>query len=238
MSSVGTSALRTVDIVAFAHGKLLRGGVRSAVPLGQLDATLRDAVAPLADGAVARVDVVLADDHPDPAVRGAPAVLLVRVRRATTPPPLPIEASVLSPEDARAADELALRSGVSVSAADVDAEITARWRRIEEPALVELKLDQALRKEALSLWLTDDAMRAEIALRMRRSLALLSSAPRELRADQVEPFLEELARASHVSLRELKGALKADRALAGAAERILLERLALEQLKANGQRRR
>ncbi len=230
MSKDATGAHRVVDIVTVARGKPVRGGARRGLPLDALEPPLREALVKTGNGTVSRVEVTLATDHPDPALRGVAAVLLVRVRRADAPPPPELAPPALSPEAMRAVDALADRLGVVITPGDVDAEIEARWRRLEEPTLVELKLDPALRREALSLWLTDPAMRAEIEERLRRSLALLRSAPKQLEAARVELFLHELAAAAHVSLTELKGALKVDRGLAAAAERLLLERAALEQL--------
>ncbi|MCC7072711.1 MAG: hypothetical protein IT383_15385 [Deltaproteobacteria bacterium] len=232
MTKLSDGAARVVDVVTFARGRLVRGGVRRAVPMESLEPALLRELEHLPLGAVARVELGLAKDHPDPGLRAAPAVLLVRVRRADVGTASPFEVPTLSPEDARAVDALAQRLGVTITPADVDAEMQARWQRLEEPALKELKLDEGLQRDALALWLSDGAMRDETEARLRRSLALLQSAPKVLRAEQVEPFLAELARTAAVSVPELKATLKGDRALAAAAERIVLERAALAALRA------
>lgn len=228
-----------VDIVTYARGKLVRGGVRLGIAMDALDtpavAGLREAIANLAPNTVARVNANLAADHPDPSLRGVPASFFVRVRACApaAAASLAVEiapAAPLSDAEAKSVDVVAARLGVKITPGDVDAEIEARWRRIEEPVLLEMKFDDAERKEALALWLTDSTMRSEIDARLRRSLALLKSAPKSLDPSLVDAVLTELAKVSRVSVADLKATLKKDKALAAATERIILERASLAQL--------
>ncbi len=211
-----------VDVLGYVGGKLMPGGVRfgwsfDLVPNAALEG-LAEQLTGAQVGGSARVKVKLGAEHPNPALRGKTAELIVDVLRAFEVKPLngddpaalvklgrgkTLDEVMLKIADelisewvdgawadaeAKVLEEVANRAGADVGDALVDEELRRRWGAAEGTHLSAKGFDAAEQQEALDLWLEDPVKREEVRSRLRLSLALKAIAER----DGVKPEPEQL----------------------------------------------
>ncbi len=195
-----------LNIVGYAKGRLIPFSVRTHVWLTLAPEPLLpgfyETLCGHSPGESLVVDVVLPDEYPVEALRGAPARFLVDIqaaRQVTYPDPespefleafgrggtleVATRLVVAQMKDEAAqmllaqAQQLVLhavasRVQVEIPAQLIDEEIRRRWGASEGRALLELNFSDEEQEESLSGWLEDRATREEVEQRLRISLAL------------------------------------------------------------------
>lgn len=211
-----------VDLLAYVGGTLAPGGVRldyvfdlAEDPMFQ---GLAEQLSGVPVGGSAACSVVLGPTHPNEAMRGARAELLVEVHRAFVVTPVDGEdeaalkrlgrgdtmdevMEVIAEElhqlgvdsawvdaEAKVLGEVADRAGAEVSDALIDEELRRRWGAAEGTKLSAKGFDAGEQQEALDLWLKDPEARADVRSRLRLALALKAIAER----DNVQPDPNQL----------------------------------------------
>lgn len=204
--TVGLGDELWVDLLCYAGGKLMRGGVKFDYPLDVVDDGMFVGLARQLAGAKlggwTTCSVMLGPRHPEVAMRGQSIEMQVEIHRAFEVKPAPVNdvkaiEAELAEEAANAAwaagrrallDALAERGGAQVSDALVDEELRRAWGAAEGQRLSAMGFGAEQQQEALNAWLQNGAARAEVRSRLKLSLTLRAIAERE----QLQPTAEQL----------------------------------------------
>lgn len=211
-----------VDLLVYVDGRLAPGGVKLDYVLDLVDDPAFEGLLEQLEGApvggAVTASVVLGPTHPNEALRGARAELLIEVLHAYEVTPLDggseaalkaldrgatldevmesiaVELMQLGEAGARVdaeqdvLDEVAARAGAEVSDALVDEELRRRWAVAEGTQLSAKGFDGEEQAEALQSWLDDPVAREAARRVLRVSLALKAIAER----DGVQPDAAQL----------------------------------------------